>query len=645
MKATRIIGAAICVAATGAPNWAAAQTVSSFTVVNADTGADIDTFTGNGTVIITATPRINVRANAANVKSVVLKEGSSSKVENVAPYALKGDTNGVYAKWSPAPGTYIISATPFAGSGGSGAAGPTATLALTIVTTPVAGGPPTVHAGVDQNLPSTGTTASLSGSASDAGGTIVSVLWTQVGGPNQASIATATANATQVSGLIAGVYTFRFTARDNDGNAASDDVNVQVASTQPQAGTGRLIIDPENPRAFVYDRDRDGDGRRDTAYMAASGGPEGFLYLSNTRKQQIINKLLSSAKVNSPVNGLYFHSTRAFGGDGGSAESPFIVNTDAKSGIDPNKLASWLVDLKRLDDAGVILWFNLFDDHSVPYGCKYNADYGNYASFIVNYFKALKHVVWVTQEEYDWNTGSQSACTKADNDGRQSGLAAAIRAADPTRPIATHHRGDQNMQFPNDPNIRVYGQQTFNRRSPESMHDSAGKQGQGNWVYVMAEAHPWHKDLIAAGNRTMLRRSNWATALSGGHVAMYDSFESNDPSDDMLDDLRHLRLFMESTAFNRLTALFDTALTNAKLDNTKYVLANQSQGLYILYGEFEVGKMGVRGAPAGTYALKWFDPASGQTVEQTGSVAADGIASFTKPASFGLEAALYLRKQ
>jgi hypothetical protein len=647
VQVSSLRAAALWAAAIFAPMGAAAQTVSSFTVVNADTGADIATFTGTGTVSITATPRINVRANVANtanVKSVVLTEGSSRKVENVAPYALKGDTNGVYAKWSPAAGTYVINATPFAGSGGSGAAGPTVTLALTIITTPVAGGPPAVHAGVDQTLPSGTTTAALSGSASDAGGTVVSVLWTQLSGPNEAAIATAAANATQVSGLIAGAYTFRFTARDNDGNSASDDVNVGVAATQPQVGSGKLIIDPESVHHFVYDRDRDGDGRRDPAYLAGVGGPEGFLYLSPARKQFIIDKLVSTASVNSPVNGLYFHSTRAFGGDGSDFESPFIVNTNPRSGIDFAKLDNWYVDLKRLDDAGVTLWFTLFDDGAIPYGCTYNDDYRNYATALVNRFKDLKHLIWITQEEYRWTTGSQANCSQSDNDQRQIGLAAAIRAADPVHPIATHHMGGQAMQFPNDPNIRVFGQQTT-VNSPTKMHDSAGKQGWGNWVYVMAEAHPWHKERIAAGDRSALRKSNWATAMSGGYVMMYDSFESNDPTDAMLDDLRRLKVFMEATAFNRMAPLFDAALAGAKLDNTRWLLADQSQGLFILYGDFEVGKMGVRGAPAGTYALRWFDPVSGQTVEQAGSVAADGLASFTKPASFGPEVALYLRKQ
>ncbi|EGF31827.1 hypothetical protein IMCC9480_3357 [Oxalobacteraceae bacterium IMCC9480] len=424
-----------------------------------------------------------------------------------------------------------------------------------------------------------------------------------------------------------------------------------------------MIIDPDSVHHFVYDRDSDGDGKRDPAYLAGVGGPEGFLYEDAARKAFIIGKLLRSTSLNTPVNGLYFHGTRAFGGDGGAFETPFINNADPYSGFDPAKLASWRTDLARLDNAGVVLWFNLFDDHAVPYGCKYNADYEKYATDMVKYFKDLKHVVWVTQEEYRWTNTSQKTCTLADNDARQTGLAAAIRAADPIHPIATHHMLGLAMVFPNDPNIRVFGQQS-NAKSPEAMHDNSGKQGWGNWVYVMAEDHPWHMDLIdaelASGTgREPMRRSHWASALSGGYVMMYNSFEcgnkaqlcsgnpapDSDPTDAMLDDLRRLKLFMESTQFNRMEPLFDTALLNARTDGTKYILANQSAGLYILYGDINTTRLGVRNAPVGTYSLKWFDPASGVSVIQTGTVAAGGLASFDKPAGFGPEAALYMKKQ
>ncbi len=128
-----------------APNWAAAQTVASFTVVNADTGAEIQTFTASGTASIAGTlsiantPRINIRANplnTSNVKSVVFTDGSSTRTENTAPYAYKGNNGPVYYPWAPAAGTYVVNAKPFAGSGGTGTAGATATLALTVTAGP-----------------------------------------------------------------------------------------------------------------------------------------------------------------------------------------------------------------------------------------------------------------------------------------------------------------------------------------------------------------------------------------------------------------------------------------------------------------------------------------------------------------------------
>jgi Tripartite tricarboxylate transporter family receptor len=76
MKPLRLLAAAVSTAALWLPQLAASQSVSSFTVVNADTGADIATFTSSGTVSIAATPRISVRANASNVKSVVFTDGN-----------------------------------------------------------------------------------------------------------------------------------------------------------------------------------------------------------------------------------------------------------------------------------------------------------------------------------------------------------------------------------------------------------------------------------------------------------------------------------------------------------------------------------------------------------------------------------------
>ena len=46
---------ALLAAACGVPGWAAAQSIVSFTVVNADTGVDIATYTDGGTELIKIT--------------------------------------------------------------------------------------------------------------------------------------------------------------------------------------------------------------------------------------------------------------------------------------------------------------------------------------------------------------------------------------------------------------------------------------------------------------------------------------------------------------------------------------------------------------------------------------------------------------
>ena len=57
MNASRTFAAIVCAATLWIPQWAASQTVSSFTVVNADTGADIVTATSSATVSIATSPR------------------------------------------------------------------------------------------------------------------------------------------------------------------------------------------------------------------------------------------------------------------------------------------------------------------------------------------------------------------------------------------------------------------------------------------------------------------------------------------------------------------------------------------------------------------------------------------------------------
>ena len=91
--------------------------------------------------------------------------------------------------------------------------------------------PPAVSAGADQSVDS-GEIVALSGTASDPDGTIASYLWEQTGGTPVslagANGAEAMFNAPDVSADV--VLTFRLTVTDNDGVAASDDVDVTVGT-------------------------------------------------------------------------------------------------------------------------------------------------------------------------------------------------------------------------------------------------------------------------------------------------------------------------------------------------------------------------------------------------------------------------------
>ena len=82
--------------------------------------------------------------------------------------------------------------------------------------------PPSANAGSDQIffLPTNATT--LSGSGTDADGTITGYQWTKISGPSQFTISSPTLAKTNVSNLVEDEYQFELKVTDNSG------VNFQV---------------------------------------------------------------------------------------------------------------------------------------------------------------------------------------------------------------------------------------------------------------------------------------------------------------------------------------------------------------------------------------------------------------------------------
>lgn len=88
---------------------------------------------------------------------------------------------------------------------------------------------PTVDAGPDQTVHASDSVV-LTGSASDPDGTIVSYTWEQTGGPGVSLAGANTSHATFTAPAVSSPISlrFRFTATDNDGGSASDEVMVTV---------------------------------------------------------------------------------------------------------------------------------------------------------------------------------------------------------------------------------------------------------------------------------------------------------------------------------------------------------------------------------------------------------------------------------
>lgn len=135
---------------------------------------------------------------------------------------------------------------------------------------------PVANAGSDKTIALPTTSTTLSGSGSDADGTISKYSWTKVSGPSTYVFSsTAVANPT-VTSLVAGTYVFRLTVTDNKGATDYDDVNVVVNSALTTITTYTVPgkVQAENYSAM--------DGvQKETTLDAGGGQNVGYIDLHN----------------------------------------------------------------------------------------------------------------------------------------------------------------------------------------------------------------------------------------------------------------------------------------------------------------------------------------------------------------------------
>ncbi|MGH9848192.1 MAG: Ig-like domain-containing protein, partial [Blastocatellia bacterium] len=254
---------------------------------------------------------------------------------------------------------------------------------------------------------------------------------------------------------------------------------------------------------------------------------------------------------------------------------------------------------------------------------------------IVNRFEHHQNLVWCVMEE-----GQEIG---AHWQRHISKIAAAIREADDhDHAIASHQLAGNTFFHADDPNLDQFAIQTHDLsvKTRAAFHDwlvEAWCNAAGRYNLNMSEDR-LHREMCRSGDRAGVRQRNWAAAMAGAYVMVLGMDGAETPIE-WLQDCRRLQQFFESTDFYRMQPADEL-----KREETEFVLA--APGLsFIAYSAAAKRSLGLKDLPAGEYDWRWYDCATGQSVERTNVRLRAGDQRWPKPRGFSSEVALYLKRR
>jgi dienelactone hydrolase len=191
--------------------------------------------------------------------------------------------------------------------------------------------PPTGNAGTNQAITLPVNTVTLSGSGSDADGTISFYEWKQSSGPSQANIVSPYSASTAVNNLSQGEYIFTLKVTDNQGATATSNVTIQVNAAvvvvnQPpvaNAGADQTITLPQNS-ITLNGSGTDVDGTVVSYQWSQISGPS---------QVTIALPLSASTVVNNLVQGTYSFKLTVEDNSGAKTSDEIIITVNEA----PNK--------------------------------------------------------------------------------------------------------------------------------------------------------------------------------------------------------------------------------------------------------------------------------------------------------------------
>jgi hypothetical protein len=475
------------------------QSVVSFTLIDIGTGHAVpgyDPLLHGATLDLAQLPAglaIRANTNPAIVGSVRfgLNGTANYRMESQAPYALDGDTSGRYNPWAATPGSHTITATPFSGASGSGSAGITKTITISVKEQSVVAEPPTSGGAVVTtgelkqwhkvtltfSGPSTSEAASLNPFRdyrlnvtfvhSSSGQRYVVPGYYAADG-NAAETGATAGNKWRVHFIPdqTGVWNYQVSFRTGSGVAT--DLNALAGVPTGFDGTsGSLTIGTTDKKApdlrskgllrYVGQRYLRFTGNGEYFLQAGPGGPENFLAYADfdgtaapgdaflhrytphagdwrsgdpTWRGGTKGKSIIGALnylSSKGMNSLYFLTYTSDGGDGNDTW-PWTSAT-VRDRYDVSKLAQWEIVFEHMDRAGIALF--LFTQETEN---DQALDGGVLGPIRMLYYRELVarfgHHLALT-----WNLGEENTNT----DAQRKSFAQYIRSVDPyDHPIALH---------------------------------------------------------------------------------------------------------------------------------------------------------------------------------------------------------------
>jgi hypothetical protein len=160
---------------------------------------------------------------------------------------------------------------------------------------------------------------------------------------------------------------------------------------------------------------------------------------------------------------------------------------------------------------------------------------------------------------------------------------------------------------------------------------------------VLAELFEWHRDLLAAGDRTNLRRSNWAAAMAGAAGTLVLGTwapQVTPPTQAMLDDMYLVHALLKGNDKSDLSNADST-----RSGTTRYVRKNSTNSKMLVYSESctTVPYPAVTSLRSGTYRATWMNTIDGTKVAETISFNGGAHNFGVPPTGIGAECAIWVR--